>query len=216
MTTFEELACARRSIRKYAPDPVRPEDLAALLRAAQAAPSACGAQNWLFVVLQGRRDIEGLARAVEAGVRRAHREFLPEAEESYVEGRVRHSTFFRSAPLVLAVYMRPVAYADARLEAAMRGAGLSYEAEMERLARPDILGLGAAIENLLLCAQDLGYGGCWMNAPALAAPEIDEYLGKAGESLRLMSLVPIGRPAYTPREKPLRPDAVEFRANEEA
>ena len=158
MTTFEELACARRSIRKYAPDPVQPEDLAALLRAAQAAPSACGAQNWLFVVLQGRKDIEGLARAVEAGVRRAHREFLPEAEESYVEGRVRHSTFFRSAPLVLAVYMRPVAYADARLEAAMRGAGLSYEAEMERLARPDILGLGAAIENLLLCAQDLGYG----------------------------------------------------------
>lgn len=149
-------------------------------------------------------------------MRRAHREFLPEAEESYVEGRVRHSTFFRSAPLVLAVYMRPVAYADARLEAAMRGAGLSYEAEMERLARPDILGLGAAIENLLLCAQDLGYGGCWMNAPALAAPEIDEYLGKAGEGLRLMSLVPIGRPAYTPREKPLRPDAVEFRANEEA
>lgn len=216
MTTFEELACARRSIRKYAPDPVRPEDLAALLRAAQAAPSACGAQNWLFVVLQGRKDIEGLARAVEAGVRRAHREFLPEAEESYVEGRVRHSTFFRSAPLVLAVYMRPVAYADARLEAAMRGAGLSYEAEMERLARPDILGLGAAIENLLLCAQDLGYGGCWMNAPTLAAPEIDEYLGKAGEGLRLMSLVPIGRPAYTPREKPLRPDAVEFRANEEA
>ena len=216
MTTFEELACARRSIRKYAPDPVQPEDLAALLRAAQAAPSACGAQNWLFVVLQGRKDIEGLARAVEAGVRRAHREFLPEAEESYVEGRVRHSTFFRSAPLVLAVYMRPVAYADARLEAAMRGAGLSYEAEMERLARPDILGLGAAIENLLLCAQDLGYGGCWMNAPALAVPEIDEYLGKAGEGLRLMSLVPIGRPAYTPREKPLRPDAVEIRANEEA
>ena len=36
------------------------------------------------------------------------------------------------------------------------------------------------------------------------------------EGLRLMSLVPIGRPAYTPREKPLRPDAVEFRANEEA
>ena len=216
MTTFEELACARRSIRKYAPDPVQPEDLAALLRAAQAAPSACGAQNWLFVVLQGRKDIEGLARAVEAGVRRAHREFLPEAEESYVEGRVRHSTFFRSAPLVLAVYMRPVAYADARLEAAMRGAGLSYEAEMERLARPDILDLGAAIENLLLCAQDLGYGGGWMHAPALAAPEIVEYLGKAGEGLRLMSLVPIGRSAYTPREKPLRPDAVEFRANEEA
>ena len=54
-----------------------------------------------------------------------------------------------------------------------------------------------------------------MNAPALAAPEIDEYLGKAGEGLRLMSLVPIGRPAYTPREKPLRPDAVEIRANEE-
>ena len=73
-----------------------------------------------------------------------------------------------------------------------------------------------ALCNMLNAAHALGYGGCWMNAPALAAPEIDEYLGKAGEGLRLMSLVPIGRPAYTPREKPLRPDAVEFRANEEA
>ena len=74
----------------------------------------------------------------------------------------------------------------------------------------------AAACNMLNAAHALGYGGCWMNAPALAAPEIDEYLGKAGEGLRLMSLVPIGRPAYTPREKPLRPDAVEFRAYEEA
>ena len=195
MTTFEELACARRSIRKYAPDPVRPEDLAALLRAAQAAPSACGAQNWLFVVLQGRKDIEGLARAVEAGVRRAHREFLPEAEESYVEGRVRHSTFFRSAPLVLAVYMRPVAYADARLEAAMRGAGLSYEAEMERLARPDILGLGAAIENLLLCAQDLGYGGCWIGSNGNATAERVGKVLRLPAGWKIYALFSVGVPA---------------------
>ena len=182
-----------------------------MLRAAQAAPSACGAQNWLFVVLQTPADIEGLARAVETGLRRVHREFLPEAEESYVEGRLRNSTFFRHAPLLFAVYARPVAYADARLEAAMRARGLSYAQEMELLGRPDLLGVGAAVENLLLCAQDLGYGGCWMNAPTLAAPEIDEYLGKTGEGLRLLSLVPVGRPAYTPREKPLRADAVEYR-----
>ena len=208
---FLPLALSRRSIRKFAPGPVPRADIEAMLRAAQAAPSACGAQNWLFVVLQTPADLEGLARAVETGLRRVHREFLPEAEESYVEGRLRNSTFFRHAPLLFAVYARPVAYADARLEAAMRARGLSYAQEMELLGRPDLLGVGAAVENLLLCAQDLGYGGCWMNAPTLAAPEIDEYLGKTGEGLRLLSLVPVGRPAYTPREKPLRKDAVEYR-----
>ena len=210
--SFEALAGSRRSIRKYAPDPIPAQDVEAMLRAAQSAPSACGAQNWLFVVLKRREDIEGLAAAVEAGLRRAHREFLPEAEESYLAGRVRQSSFFRSAPLVFAVYMRPVAYVDARLEQAMRDGGLTYVQEMDRLGRPDLLGVGAAVENLLLCAADLGYGGCWMNAPVLAAPEINAYLGKAEEpDLRLLSLVPVGKPAYTPREKPLRPDAVEYR-----
>ena len=68
MTTFEELACARRSIRKYAPDPVRPEDLAALLH--------IGDRQCALI----------LRRMVEAGQleRRGQRYTLPAEREAMV------------------------------------------------------------------------------------------------------------------------------------
>ncbi len=48
---FLELAAARRSIRRYKPDPVEREKLDLCLEAARLAPSACNAQPCRFVVL---------------------------------------------------------------------------------------------------------------------------------------------------------------------
>ncbi len=48
---FLKLAAARRSIRKYKPDPVEREKLGVCLEAARLAPSACNAQPYRFVVI---------------------------------------------------------------------------------------------------------------------------------------------------------------------
>ncbi|MDD1725800.1 MAG: nitroreductase family protein, partial [Euryarchaeota archaeon] len=42
---------SRRSIRKYAEEPISDEDIEALLRAAMHAPSAVNEQLWHFVVI---------------------------------------------------------------------------------------------------------------------------------------------------------------------
>lgn len=58
-----EAIAGRRSIRKYASQPVTAEQIEALLRAAMAAPSAGNQQSWRFIVVT---DEEQLARLAEA------------------------------------------------------------------------------------------------------------------------------------------------------
>lgn len=53
MELFEAIR-TRRSIRKFAPGGVAPEDLETMLRAAMMAPSAGNAQPWHFVVVDDR------------------------------------------------------------------------------------------------------------------------------------------------------------------
>jgi nitroreductase len=78
--------------------------------------------------------------------------------------------------------------------------------------RPDLQSVGAAVQLLCTAAHAMGYGSCWMTAPVLAAPAIEELLGVEAPA-RLAAVVPVGRPAGRPRSSPRRPvdDVLEFR-----
>jgi nitroreductase len=54
---------ARRSIRRYTPEPVSEADVKTLLEAAMAAPSASNRKPWHFVVVTGRQTLDALAEA---------------------------------------------------------------------------------------------------------------------------------------------------------
>jgi nitroreductase len=85
--------------------------------------------------------------------------------------------------------------------------------ERDRLRqRPDIQSIGGAVQLLCTAAHALGYGSCWMTAPVLAAPAIEELLG-VGPPTRLIAVVPIGRPASATRPTSRHPleDVLEFR-----
>ena len=53
---------SRRSIRRYSPVEVSPDQVETLLRAAMAAPSAGNQQPWRFVVVRDREMLDALAR----------------------------------------------------------------------------------------------------------------------------------------------------------
>lgn len=57
----------RRSIRKYTSEPVAPEHVETLLRAAMAAPSAGNQQPWRFVVLTERERLDAAAQTTPYG-----------------------------------------------------------------------------------------------------------------------------------------------------
>src|SRR5207248_106933 len=61
---YARLLKGRRSVRKYRPDPVPDEDLAAILEGARWAPSPHNSEPWRFVVLRRAEAKERLAAAM--------------------------------------------------------------------------------------------------------------------------------------------------------
>ncbi len=57
---FLELAKKRYSVRSYTPEKVKQEDLEYILEAGRVAPSAVNYQPWQFLVIQEKKNLEGL------------------------------------------------------------------------------------------------------------------------------------------------------------
>jgi nitroreductase len=203
MKSFLELAATRRSIRKFESQPVPAEDIEYFVRAATRAPSGCDSQCWRFVAVKDRAVIDRLREAVIDRLE----ELLAIGEErlsaDYRAAKRKNVSFFANAPLVIAVFMTGAKYYDPLLIDVLKQHGYEGEALMKFFNHYDLLSVGAAIQNLLLAVHEKGYGACWMNEPALAGAAINQILGIPAEQ-RFISLIPVGRPAYTPREKKLK------------
>jgi coenzyme F420-0:L-glutamate ligase/coenzyme F420-1:gamma-L-glutamate ligase len=156
----------RRSVRRYLQKGV-PEDLVErVLEAARWAPSPHGRQPWRFAVLTREETKERLARAMGEEWR-ANLEMDGQSAE-IVEKRLQDSRRrLLDAPVLLLICLYPEdldAYPDAGRQRGERTMAVQS--------------LGAAAQNALLAAYDLGLDAGWMCAP-LFCPE------KVVEALRL-------------------------------
>ena len=59
----KEALLRRRSVRRFTPEAVSPEDVEALLRAAMSGPSACNRQPWVFCTVTRPEKLEELMAA---------------------------------------------------------------------------------------------------------------------------------------------------------
>jgi coenzyme F420-0:L-glutamate ligase/coenzyme F420-1:gamma-L-glutamate ligase len=155
----------RRSIRRYLPKEVPDGILTHVLEAARWAPSPHGRQPWRFAVLRRQETKERLADAM--GVEwRANLEMEGQSQE-IVERRLEGSrTRLLDAPVLvlLCLYLQDLdEYPDAERQ---RG-----ETTMA------IQSLGAAAQNALLVAYDLGLDAGWMCAPLFCPEKVVEALG---------------------------------------
>ncbi len=196
-----ELMKNRRSIRKYCSDRISDEEITRLISAAVTAPSGCNSQCWKFIAVKSPEKTEELALAAEAGVRRFYSDI---SDESFLASRIKQTTFFKNAPLVILVYLTEMKYHDPRVTDYYAEKGFDSREMLSALGNPDILSVGAAVENMLLAAEEMGLGACWMNDPVVAEKEINELMN-APDGHRLMSVIPVGKPAYKPREKEMKP-----------
>jgi len=208
-TGFADAVHGRSSVRRYAPDPVPHEDVEAMVGIAVRAANAGNAQPWRFVAVEDA----GLRGAMGQAVDEVLDEMGAWPEAAGMEKQLRayraYATFFADAPVVIAVLGRPYHSLADELHQRRR---LPRE-ERDRLRqRPDLQSLGAAVQLLCTAAHAMGYGACWMTAPVLAAPAIEELLGVQPPT-QLVALVPIGRPMTPPRPTSRRPleDVLEFR-----
>jgi coenzyme F420-0:L-glutamate ligase / coenzyme F420-1:gamma-L-glutamate ligase len=155
----------RRSVRRYLPKSVPDEILAQVLEAARWAPSPHGRQPWRFAVLTGEETKERLADAMGEEWR-ANLE-MDGQDASIVEKRLEGSRRrLLDAPVLVLIclYLEDLdVYPDAERQ---RG-----ETTMA------VQSLGAAAQNALLAAYDLGLDAGWMCAPLFCPEKVVEALG---------------------------------------
>jgi nitroreductase len=180
VNTIETIA-ARRSIRKFKETPIPDETLRAILTAAIQAPSAKNRQPWRFVVVQGDQRAE-MVRVMREGIAKAKArgDDLGSAEWS--------AHVMEQAPVTVFVFnsegMPP---------------WLAHSIEQMFMDLTNIQSIGAAIQNMLLAAQDLGLGSLWIGDVLYA---YEELCGWLGEKSALITAVSLGYPDESPAARP--------------
>ena len=76
--------------------------------------------------------------------------------------------------------------------------------DIENKKAGDIQTIGAAVENLLLAAANMGYGACYMTGPVHSRDKIYEVMGHDETKGELMALIPVGVPEDSSAPQPPR------------
>mgnify|MGYP001047584700 CR=1 FL=1 len=198
LRTVREAIAARRSIRKFAPKEVPPQLVGEVLLAAFDAPAPHHTTPWRFAVLIRTEAKRSLA---EAMAKRWVEDMLGDGIDADRAEHLASQSISRltSAPvLVLACLVTE---------------GLHrYPDERRRRAEwaMALLSLGAALENVMVCASAAGLGTCWIAAPIFAPEEARASLSLPEEWVP-QALLMMGVPdrSYVPRERP-SPDLAEW------
>lgn len=195
----------RKSIRKFKDMPVPKEDIIELLKAATQAPSPKHQQNWHFVVLQNKEIIKEMADIVTERHEKIGELAKTEKDRKIHMSVINYYTSFKTAPVVVLVYACPYKMIEYKI---LKENDAPKEV-LDTLESPQsgAQGIGAAVENFLLAATEMGYGSCYMTGPTHAKPEIEKLIGFEKPGYELMAMISLGvsednQPPSPPR-KPL-------------
>lgn len=180
----------RHSIRKFKPQAVSKEQLAAVINSGILAPSSKNRQPWRFVVVTGNSKETALA-AMERGLEREkHCPFLPDSAD-FLPDAEHTLEVMRQAPAVIFVINAPGT--DLRKP-------LSVDERVYEICNTQ--SIGAAIENMSLKAVELGLGSLWICNTFFAFDELTEFLNTDGV---LYAALAVGYPDEEPSPRPRRP-----------
>jgi coenzyme F420-0:L-glutamate ligase/coenzyme F420-1:gamma-L-glutamate ligase len=186
--TLATLLRSRRSVRKYQARPISRELVEQILEAARWAPSPHGRQPWRFVVLT-RQEVK-LQLAERMGDTWRQNLDMDGQDAEIVNLRLEKS---RQRILHAPVIIIPCLYLE----------DLDHYPDEQRQANETIMAIqsiGAAIQNMLLMAYDLGLDSGWMCAP-LFCPEIVCGVLDLDTCLIPQALITVGYAAADPQRR---------------
>ena len=201
MNTIEAIY-ARKSVRKFKDEVVPKEDILKMLEAATQAPSPKHQQNWNFVVVTNRELINKMADIVTASHERLGEIAKTEKDRKIHMSVIKYYTCFRNAPAVVIVYGSEYKMIEYKI---LKENNASKEVlDMLVSAQSAAHGIGAAVENFLLAATEMGYGTCYMTGPIHSRDKIYEVMGHDETKGELMALIPVGVPEDMSTPQPPR------------
>lgn len=189
----------RRSIRKFQDKAVSAELLNQILDAGRVAPSAKNRQPWKFIVF-GNASKEELLKEMEEGLKREEKGITALPKSWYgIPDAKKTLRIMREAPVVIVV-----------LNTNARSPFLPVDND-ERISEIcDSLSIGAAVENMLLAAEEAGLGALWIANTCFAYTELTSYLNTEEQ---LVCAIAVGYAKENPGQRPRKAldEIVEYR-----
>ena len=170
----------RRSIRRFKDTPIPDEVMEKILTAAIQAPSGKNAQPWRFVVIQEDERAE-MVRIMRDAIERVR------AQGGDIGSSAWTANIMEQAPVTAFVF-------NANAE---NTPGREWTSNVV-----DVQSIGAAIQNMLLAAWELGIGSLWICDVFYAYAELCEWLGETREMIAAVSL---GYADESPAARPRKP-----------
>lgn len=176
MNTLEAIS-QRRSIRRFKDTPISDELVTKILNSAIQAPSGKNRQPWSFIVVKENKRPEMI---------RIMREAIAKIKEQGEDNGSSEWTTnsMEKAPITIFIF-NPHAE--------------NTEAHEHTSNVVDVQSTGAAIQNMLLSAQELGIGSLWICDVFYAYRELCEWLGETHE---MIAAVSFGYPDESPNARP--------------
>lgn len=183
---------SRRSIRKYRDKPVSQEVIRELIDAARLAPSTSNTQSWKFKVVT---DLVVRQELRQAAFNQKFIEQAPVVIACCLDLDAFKEKGKKTLQLVLKGAVRPSM--EMVLQAARGGPDEDFDAE--QLIIDGTINVAIAIEHIVLTAEELGLGTCWVRFfdPERAAETLE-----LPDSLVLLSLLTVGYPDQSPAQRP--------------
>jgi len=179
----------RRSIRNYKNQIVEPEKIDLLLEAARLAPSACNLQPFRALVVHKPEDLTFVSQtAYSIGATTNAPLIIIAMADTSADAKLQD----RFQELIEAKSMEPVD--RNRLKSAKNA---PFQLKLgEDIA---LLSTAIAVEHIVLQAIKLELGTCWVHH--FEIDEIREYF-KIPENFRIVTLLTVGYPNETPKQRP--------------
>lgn len=180
------LCKARRSCRKFLPDPVESADVEKILQIAATSPFASGRKNWEILVVDDSGVRDAMVQAVSEQTELMASEMDSELSAIFTQ-YARSFQFFRDAPLLFVPVFRVAPTMKALLRDQVTPEILQWERDNA------VQSISCVAMLLLLAAQSLGLGACYMTGPLLAHNRLANVLRLPPER-RIGAVIPVGRP----------------------
>ncbi len=179
----------RASVRRFTDEQVEIEVLQELARRAGRAPSINNSQPWKFVAITNRELIKKMARIVHDRVNEIYPAQGRKAE--HIKSTIDFfSTVFENAPAVFIVLSSSY---KSLAEKLYGEDGHVHEHINVQRNFPDVQSIGAAVQNILLSAADLGYGAVWLSGLLAAKTELEQLLD-VNDPWSIATAVAVGKP----------------------
>lgn len=195
MNVYETIG-ARRSIRRYTDAALSEKQLLKLLHAASLAPSAKNRQPWFFYIINNqnvkRKFVDALSNGVDLLYRQYQQKKIPRPDILGAKKSLHAMEQAAALILVKLVSCYDTYYDD----------GVDWPLHALDIEATDLLSIGAAIQNILLAAEEMGLGSLWVCDIFYAYPALSRFLQ---EDAPIVSAICLGHPDEAPGHRPRRP-----------